>query len=304
MFERLRAGLAKTRAALAGGLRSLFARPLDPSVLQDLEALLLGADFGPAVAARLLSAIEADRKAGLVPPADAGAALARLRAHVGEGLGRGDPAVRLAPAPPTVVLVCGVNGVGKTTSIAKLAWHLREERGLSVLLAACDTFRAAAVEQLEVWARRLRVEIVRQPTGADAGAVAYDAAEAALARKTDVLVVDTAGRLHTREPLMAELGKIRRVLSRKIPGSPHETLLVLDATVGQNGLAQARVFREAVEVTGIFLAKLDGTAKGGIVLAIQDALGIPVKFVGTGETPEDIAPFDRERYLDGLFGGG
>ena len=202
--------------------------------------------------------------------------------------------------PPTVILVVGVNGSGKTTSIAKLAKFYRD-RGKRVVLGAGDTFRAAAVEQLTIWSKRLGVEIVKQATGADPAAVAYDAAEAAVARGADVLIVDTAGRLHTQENLMRELEKIRRVIGKRIPDAPHETLLVLDATTGQNALQQARMFHEAAPVTGLFLAKLDGTAKGGAVLSIRDELGLPVKFIGLGETPDDIEPFDATSYVEALF---
>ena len=195
-----------------------------------------------------------------------------------------------------------MNGSGKTTAVARLAKFFLGE-GKSVLMAACDTFRAAADEQLGIWAERVGVDIVRHKMGADPAAVAFDAAAAAVARKIDVLLVDTAGRLHTQEHLMRELGKIRKVLAKQIPGAPHEVLLVLDATTGQNAIAQAKVFRAAIDVTGVFLAKLDGTAKGGIVLAIKQELGIPVKFVGIGETADDVAPFDPDTFVEALFGG-
>jgi fused signal recognition particle receptor len=197
-------------------------------------------------------------------------------------------------------MIVGVNGTGKTTSIAKLARKLRKD-GKTVLLAACDTFRAAAVEQLSIWAERVGAQIVKHRTGGDPGAVAFDACEAAAARGIDFMILDTAGRLHTQKQLMKELSKIRDVVSRKMPGSPHEVLLVLDATTGQNAIAQARMFTEAIDVTGIFLAKLDGTARGGIVVAIKDQLDIPVKFIGLGEKPEDIAEFDPEAFVEALF---
>ena len=303
VFGAIRRGLAKTRKALGDGIRTLLRRgPLSAETIEDIEEVLLAADFGPTATARLVAALEHDRRDGTLGGTDVAAVLGRLREHLRAMLRGGDTALRAADAPPTVILVAGVNGVGKTTSIAKLAWHLRHERDQRVVLAACDTFRAAAVAQLEVWARRVDVEIVRQPTGADAGAVAYDACDAALARQADVLIVDTAGRLHTRGPLMDELRKIHRILGKRVPGAPHEALLVLDATVGQNGLQQASVFREAIDVTGVFLAKLDGTAKGGVAVAIADALDIPIKFVGTGEGPEDLAPFDADQFIDGLLG--
>ena len=206
----------------------------------------------------------------------------------------------MASVPPTVILIVGVNGTGKTTSIAKLANMFREQ-GKSVLLGACDTFRAAANEQLQIWGERVRVELVRHQPGADPAAVAYDSVEAALARKSDILIVDTAGRLHTKANLMKELSKIRNVIAKKIPGAPHETLLVLDATTGQNAIAQAKIFKEATDVTGLFIAKLDGTAKGGIVLAIKRELAIPVRFIGIGEKADDIEPFDAERFVEALF---
>ena len=199
-------------------------------------------------------------------------------------------------------MVAGVNGAGKTTSIAKLAWVLKNQFNKKVMLAASDTFRAAAVEQLTIWADRIGVDIVKHKSGADPAAVAYDAAEAAKNRKIDVLIVDTAGRLHTQEHLMRELTKIRDVVAKRIEGAPHEVILVLDATTGQNAIAQAKNFSQAVNVTGIFLAKLDGTAKGGVVLSIRDQLNIPVKFIGLGETPQDIETFDPQRFINALFG--
>jgi len=207
----------------------------------------------------------------------------------------------MAATGPTVILVAGVNGTGKTTSIAKLAYIL-SRNDKKVIVAACDTFRAAAVEQLSIWAERIGVQIVKHASGSDPAAVAYDACEAALARGTDFLILDTAGRLHTQKDLMRQLTKIRDVVTRRIPGAPHEVLLVLDATTGQNAISQARLFTEAIQVTGIFLAKLDGTARGGIVIAIKDQLDIPVKFVGLGEKPDAIAEFDPESFVEALFG--
>ena len=304
MFGAIRRGLAKTRKLLGDGLRTLVGRgPLSAASIEEVEELLLAADFGPQATRRLTDALEADRAAGRLPHTEPGALVTRLRHHLHEILKGGDTALRRAPSGLTVVLVAGVNGVGKTTSIAKLARLFSVERGWSVVVAACDTFRAAAVEQLTVWAERLHVPIVTRDTGADPASVAFDAVDAALARKADVLIVDTAGRLHTRGPLMEELGKIRRTLGKKIPGAPHESLLVLDATVGQNGLAQAQVFREAIDVTGIVLAKLDGTAKGGVAVAIAEQLGIPIKFVGLGESAEDLDAFDVDRFVDGLLDG-
>jgi fused signal recognition particle receptor len=208
----------------------------------------------------------------------------------------------MATSGPTVIMVAGVNGAGKTTSIAKLAWLLKTQMNRKVMVCASDTFRAAAVDQLTIWAQRIGVEIVKHKMGADPAAVAYDACEAAKARAFDVLIVDTAGRLHTQQHLMRELTKIRDVVSKRIEGAPHEVLLVLDATTGQNAVLQAQHFTQAISVTGIVLAKLDGTAKGGVVIAIKDQFNIPVKFVGLGETPQDIETFDPHRYIDALFG--
>ncbi|MEM9296620.1 MAG: signal recognition particle-docking protein FtsY, partial [Planctomycetota bacterium] len=211
-----------------------------------------------------------------------------------------DRAIRYAESGPTVILVAGINGAGKTTSIAKVCKALRDDNK-SVLLAACDTFRAAAVEQLEVWSGRLGVEVVKGQQGGDPAAVAYDAAEAAVARNVDVLIVDTAGRLHTQDHLMRQLTKVRDVLGKKIPGAPHEVLLVIDATTGQNGVNQAKAFTEAIDVTGVFLTKLDGSARGGVVVAIRELLDLPVKYVGTGETPEDVEPFDPDQFVEAMF---
>jgi len=211
-----------------------------------------------------------------------------------------DRQVHFAETGPTVVLVSGINGSGKTTSVAKLG-HYFTNQGKRVILGACDTFRAAAVEQLSIWSERIGVQIVKHDQGADPGAVAYDACEAATARNADVLLIDTAGRLHTQEHLMRELGKIQRVVEKKVPGAPHEVLLVLDATIGQNAVNQARQFSEHVSVTGIFLAKLDGSAKGGIVVGIRDQLNVPVKFVGLGETPADVEPFDPAVFIEAMF---
>jgi fused signal recognition particle receptor len=213
-----------------------------------------------------------------------------------------DRELRFASSGPTVFMVAGVNGAGKTTSIAKLAWLMKNELHKKVLVCASDTFRAAAVEQLSIWAERIGVEIVKHKQGADPGAVAWDACEAAKSRGTDVLIVDTAGRLHTQQHLMRELIKIRDVVAKRIDGAPHEVLLVLDATTGQNAIQQAREFQNAIKVSGIVLAKLDGTAKGGVVIAIKEQTNIPVKFVGLGETPEDIETFDPNRFVDALFG--
>jgi fused signal recognition particle receptor len=292
-------GLAKTRSLLAGGLRVLLGRRLDEDLLADLEELLLKADVGPATASALVSEVRTAWKAGTLRASEEVAPF--LRDRVAERLrSAGDPALVRAPEPPTVVLVCGVNGSGKTTSVGKLTKFLKD-RGSSVVLGAADTFRAAAIEQLAVWSERNGVELVRQAPGADPAAVAFDAASAARARRADYLVVDTAGRLHTQKNLMQELEKIRRVVGKAVPGAPHEVLLVLDATNGQNAVRQARQFHEAVGVTGLFVAKLDGTAKGGAIVAVREAVGVPVKLVGTGEGIDDVEPFDPDAFAAALF---
>jgi fused signal recognition particle receptor len=299
IFARLRDTLRNTRAKLSDGLKSLFGieRKLDDAFLSELEAVLYSADLGPTGLA-VLEALRGEYRERKLKTTD------DVRVRLRELLRRklGDPPAELARAAagPTVVLVVGVNGSGKTTSVAKLA-RLCQRAGRSVSVAACDTFRAAAVEQLALWAQRLDVPVVRKEAGADPAAVAFDAAVDAVAQNRDVLIVDTAGRLHTRDDLMAELGKVRRVLDKKIPGAPHETLLVLDGTTGQNAIRQAEVFTQVVPLTGVVLAKLDGTARGGAVVSIRDRLGIPVRFVGTGERADDLEPFDPERFLDALL---
>ena len=299
MIRRLFDGLRKTRDLLGEGLRAILSvgRDLDDAFLDRLEEVLYTADLGGAAASIVEEARRAYRRREIRTTAEVlpflrAALLARLE-------GCGAP-LALAPVPPTVVLVAGVNGSGKTTSIAKLAAHALRE-GRSAMLAAGDTFRAAAVEQLSIWAERLNVPIVKGASGGDPAAVAFDAAAAALARKIDVLLVDTAGRLHTQKNLMEELRKIRRVLGQKIPGAPHETLLVLDATVGQNAIAQAEEFRAAIEVSGLLLAKLDGTAKGGAIFGIRERLPIPVKFVGLGEKLEDLEAFDPASFVEAIL---
>ena len=302
-LAKLSQGLAKTRSRLADGLQDLFraGRKIDAEFLEQLEETLILADVGVAATTRILGDLKARYRDREIQPGDDLVAL--IKTDLKETLGQADREVHFAPDGPTVVLVAGVNGSGKTTAVARLA-HLFLAQDKQVLLACCDTFRAAADEQLAIWATRVGVDMIRHRPGADPGAVAFDAAEAAVARGIDVLVVDTAGRLHTQDHLMRELGKIRRVLEKKIPGAPHEVLLVLDATTGQNAIAQAKEFRAAIDVTGVFLAKLDGTAKGGIVLEIKRELGIPVKFVGIGEKADDIAPFDPDTFIEALFGSG
>ena len=325
---RIKAGLVRTRSGFAHELRSILrGRQLSPELLDRMEQVLIRADVGVKTAHELRHDVQAawerseiesgdqaiqylkDLLTSYWPPEDRRIRFAPAPGGPDTGTepsndeGRAAPALDAAEPPahvPTVILVAGINGSGKTTSIAKIAKSLRDDNR-TVLLAACDTFRAAAVQQLEVWSQRLGVEMVRGKDGGKPSAVAWDAAEAAVARGIDVLLVDTAGRLHTQKNLMDELGKVRGVLARKIPGAPHEVLLVLDATTGQNAVNQATVFAETIEVTGIFLAKLDGTAKGGIVVAIREQLNIPVKLIGIGETPDDVEPFDPEKFVEAMF---
>ncbi|MBX3354591.1 MAG: signal recognition particle-docking protein FtsY [Phycisphaeraceae bacterium] len=298
-IDAIKRGLARTAQALGAGLRTLLhGRPLSEELIDEIESRLIAADVGVKASREIIEALRRDFRAGRVPRGED--ALEFLKANLKSRWGPQDRSLAVSAMKPTVILVCGVNGAGKTTSVAKIAKTLRDE-GRSVLLGAADTYRAGAVAQLAIWAERLGVDIVRGQAGADPAAVTFDAVEAALARGVDVLLVDTAGRLHTQEHLMRQLAKIRNVIARKIDGAPHETLLVLDATSGQNAIQQARVFREAAHVTGIFLAKLDGTARGGIVVAIRDELDVPVKLVGVGERPEDVQPFDPDRFVEAMF---
>jgi fused signal recognition particle receptor len=309
-LSKLKQGLERTREALvtgAGGLKSLLlGRRLDEQLIGELEKALLQADVGVVGTAKLIDGIRADFKAGKMTRGED--VLDYLKREVKAMWPPEDRELHFAPADgPTVILVTGINGAGKTTSIAKLCAMLRKQNK-TVLLAACDTFRAGAVRQLEIWSERLGVELIKGQQGGDPAAVAFDACKAALARRVEVLILDTAGRLHTQDPLMRQLAKIRAVVAKQIPGAPHETILVLDATSGQNALRQAEEFSKSLApahptagVTGIFLAKLDGTAKGGIVVAIRAATNIPVKFVGVGETPDDIEAFDPEAFVEALF---
>jgi fused signal recognition particle receptor len=306
VLGKLRKGLEKTHAVLTMDLRDLLrGRILDDELIDQVRRRLIQADVGLKAADRLIDGIRADYRAGKMSRGED--VLAYLKRELAAMWPPQDRTLHLAPSPPTVIMVTGVNGAGKTTSIAKLC-HLLRARDLSVMLAACDTFRAGAVRQLEIWAERLGVPLVKGQQGGDPAAVAFDAVNAAISRGTDVLIVDTAGRLQTQDPLMRQLGKIRSVIARRLPGAPHEVLLVLDATAGQNALRQAEEFGRALAsqdgqsgLTGIVLAKLDGTAKGGIVVAIRDATAIPVKFVGVGETPEDLEPFDPEAFIAAMF---
>ncbi len=296
----LRSGLERTRHALADRIESVFAgRPvLDEETLDELEAVLIQADLGISATESIINSarIRAARKDKL----NAKGAMALIQQELQALLGDEPSALARAATPPTVIMVVGVNGTGKTTSIGKIAAMLGAG-GDHVVLGAADTFRAAAIDQLEVWGRRAGCALVRHQEGADPAAVAFDAYQAARARGADYLIVDTAGRLHTKSNLMEELKKIKRVICRECPSAPHEILLVVDATTGQNAIAQAKVFNEAVGVTGIVLTKLDGTARGGIVVAITQELGIPVKFVGVGEGVDDLRPFSPGEFIQGIL---
>jgi len=300
LLGRLRSGLQKTRLKVTGGLRSVLAvhRTLDEELLEEIEEALYVADIGPRAVMRLCEGLRKAYREGRIEEPDQ--VLDYLKAQMTEDLSHWDTALHLPAEGTGVILVAGVNGSGKTTSIAKLA-HMFVRRGKRVLLAASDTFRAAGVEQLRIWAERVGADLVRNES-ADPAAVAFDAAEKALANDYDVLIIDTAGRLQTKRNLMEEVAKIARVVGKVIEGAPHEVLLVLDATTGQNALSQAKSFAEACGVSGIVIAKIDGTAKGGIVVAIAKQYQIPILYVGTGETLEDLAPFEPRAFVDALLG--
>jgi len=305
-LDKLKTALKKTAAVLTTDVRTLFVpgRQIDEAFLEEMETKFIKADMGVRNVDAMVTAVRDRWRAGKIKNAQDAEQVVRTELLKGWDVAGGAAAreVSFAAEGPTVILVAGVNGAGKTTSIAKLASLMKNEMGKKVMVCASDTFRAAAVDQLTIWSERLGVEIVKHKTGADPAAVAYDACEAAKSRGVEVLIVDTAGRLHTQQHLMRELTKIRDVVSKRIPGAPHEVILVLDATTGQNAVNQAKAFAEAIKVSGIFLAKLDGTAKGGVVLQIRDNLKIPVKFIGLGETPADIETFDPARFVDALFG--
>jgi len=298
--EKLKKGLEKTRGRFWSRLKIFFSfqRKIDESVLEELEDILIGADIGAKPVQKLIHELHEAWKSKAIT--ETSQIHDFIKNRLKEDLRAWQTGIQYAPNPPTVIMVVGVNGVGKTTAIAKLANMLIKD-GKKVLVAAGDTFRAAAVDQLDIWCKRIGAEIVKHQTGSDPAAVAYDALEAAIARGIHVVIVDTAGRLHTHENLMNELSKIKRVISKRVPGSPHEVLMVLDATTGQNAISQAKMFKQAVDVTGIFLAKLDGTAKGGIVLGMRNEINIPVKFVGLGETADDIEKFDADTFVNALF---
>ncbi len=299
LADRLRQGLDRSRQAMSRGLDGLLSagRVVDEVMLEELEELLVASDLGALPAGEFVSRVRAEaRRTGALSGQDV---RALLRRFLEETLAGAAAPLNLDGAP-SVILMLGVNGAGKTTSTGKLAAALRAS-GKSVLLAAADTFRAAAVEQLEEWGRRAGAEVIRQGPGADPAAVVFDAVKAATARGMDVLLVDTAGRLHTKANLMDELVKLKKVVSRQLPGAPHECLMVLEASTGQNALTQAKLFHEAIGLTGLVLTKLDGTAKGGIVVRIYRELGVPIKLIGVGEQLEDLQPFDPKTFVDGLI---
>ncbi len=298
-WRRLRESLSKSRLALQAELSSSLFERLDDETWERLEEALILADVGARTTADVVRRLEGEVDAGRVEGADA--VRERLVELLAEVAGPDNAEIDLS-SRPAVIMVVGVNGTGKTTTIGKLAWRLRNELGLSVIVAAADTYRAAAIEQLEAWAERADAEIIRGSAGGDPGAILFDAIAAAQSRGVDVVVADTAGRLHTHANLMAELAKVRRVAAKQLDGAPHECLIVIDATTGQNGLRQAQVFAEAVDLTGVVLTKLDGTAKGGIALAIASELGLPVKLIGIGEGLEDLRPFDAREFAAALLG--
>ena len=303
-FTKLRERLGKTRTSLADGVRRIFTGRgrVDDAVYDELEELLIEADVGVETTQQIIGDMRRTaRERGID---DAEALYAVLKEEMVALLDNGAKQAQwTVESGPHVTLVAGVNGSGKTTTAGKFAQKLRDE-GRTVLLGAADTFRAAAVEQLTIWAERTGAEIVRHQEGADPAAVAYDATDAAVARGVDNVIIDTAGRLHTKTNLMEELKKIQRVVGKRLPGAPHQVLLVLDATTGQNGLQQAKIFTEALKVDGIVLTKLDGTARGGMAVAIQKQLGIPIVMIGVGEGVEDLQPFDARQFVDALFGEG
>jgi len=300
LLDRLKAGIEKTRSGLLDRLEDALAgrREIDAAVLDEIEETLYTADIGVATTTEIIDRLRERADRNLLSD---GEELKRLiREHLLEVLEGAERPMPHVDEPPAVVMVVGVNGSGKTTTIGKLAQRFQSE-GRKVLLCAADTFRAAAIEQLEIWGQRTSTDVIRQKPGSDPSAVIFDALQAAKARKVDYVIVDTAGRLHTKENLMSELEKMRRTATRVVPGAPHEVLLVLDATTGQNGLEQARRFTESSGVTGIVLTKLDGTAKGGVVVAITRELNLPIRYIGVGEKVDDLLPFDPEQFIASIF---
>ena len=299
-FDRLKKGLNKTRENLTNKIEKIIIgyADIDDDLLDKLEETLIMADVGVQTTDKLMTAVRKGIKKKVNTPEDL---KPFLQKQIVEILTAGEDTTRIAEQGPTVLLVIGVNGAGKTTTIGKLAAYYKGQ-GKSVLLAAADTFRAAAIDQLEVWGQRTGVPVIKHEEGSDPAAVAFDAVKAAVARKVDMLIIDTAGRLQTKSNLMQELEKINRVIGREIPGAPHETLLVLDATTGQNAISQAELFTKAAPITGVVLTKLDGTAKGGVVIGIKSQLSMPVKWIGVGEGVEDLRPFNAEDFAKALFG--
>jgi fused signal recognition particle receptor len=299
-FERLKKGLSKTHETIVGRIDTLLLgkKQIDAATLEELEEILISADLGMATTAELIAVLEQRLRRDELT--DGETLKKALREEILSRLSREAAPLDVASAKPYVIMVIGVNGVGKTTTIGKLAAKFKTE-GKEVLLVAGDTFRAAAAEQLEIWGERAGVDVVRHKEGADPSAVVFDGCKAGLSRNKDVIFVDTAGRLHTKVNLMEELKKMRRIMGREIPGAPHETLLILDASTGQNALAQARLFKEVAGVTGLAITKLDGTAKGGIVVAISSELKIPVRFIGVGEGVDDLRDFDSEQFVEAIF---
>lgn len=299
-FDKLKAGLEKTRKSFTEKIEQLvigYAK-IDDEFIDDLEAVLLSADVGVKTTTKLIEEVRKGIKAKEIQSPDDLKPF--LEKQISAILGEGSSDLFNALQPPTVIMVVGVNGVGKTTTIGKLGNYYREQ-GAKVVLAAGDTFRAAAIEQLEIWGQRIGAEVIKHSHGSDPAAVAFDAVQSAKAKKADVLIIDTAGRLHTKSNLMDELKKVRRVIARELPDAPHETLLVLDATTGQNAISQAKIFSDACDITGVVLTKLDGTAKGGVVVAIKSELDVPVKLIGVGEGVNDLRPFIPNEFAQALF---
>ncbi len=299
LFDKIKAGLQKTHSRLTHEIKRIVTRSpkLTPEAIEEIEMALIAADLGLQMTAQIIGAVKQAYETQGGQGLDV---FAIARAEVEKSLGSGQAVLRKAASGLTVVSVVGVNGTGKTTTTAKLAWMVQSQ-GAAAMLAACDTFRAAAIEQLQLWGERLKVDVIAGADKADPAAVAHDAITAANARKADYLFVDTAGRLHTKHNLMQELQKLHRVIGRQTPGAPHEVLLVLDATTGMNALTQAREFNKTVPLTGLVVTKLDGTSKGGMVVAIQKELGIPIKFIGLGEQADDLQPFDAKQFAAALF---
>jgi fused signal recognition particle receptor len=299
LFQRFKEGLKKTQTKLVHEIKRIITGSprLTSATLEELEQALIGADFGMTMSAQIIQAV----KKGYESQGGQGLdVLSVARQEVQSVLSQTSSLLKFNPQGPTIVSLVGVNGTGKTTTSAKLA-HWAQLQGKNPMLAACDTFRAAAIEQIKLWGHRLAVPVIAGAYGADPAAVAHDAVSAALARKIDLLAVDTAGRLHTKQNLMQELQKLHRVIAKLVPGAPHEVLLVLDATTGMNALNQARVFHKAVNLTGLIITKLDGTSKGGMTVAIQRELALPIKFIGLGEQPDDLQPFDAAQFAAALF---